>query len=145
MLGRWRYDDSAKRDLRIDWLRGLAMTCVIVNHTKLPSVLRWFSYERFWIVTAAEMFVVLSGIALGSVYGRRLAVDGWLAVARGLFRRAILLYGVYVGVTLSIVVISRAGLDVSSIVASGDRLRVMIDSPSDAALWRDIALMRRAP
>src|SRR5205814_9808936 len=38
-------NSSASRDLRIDWLRGLAMTCVIVNHSKLHSVLSWFSYR----------------------------------------------------------------------------------------------------
>src|SRR4030095_2687561 len=92
------YDTATKRDVRIDWLRGLAMTCVIVNHSKLSSLLSWFSYERFWIVTAAEVFVVLSGVVLGMVYGRRLARDGWRAVVRGLGRRALLLYGAFVGV-----------------------------------------------
>ena len=63
------------------------LTCVIIDHSKLPSLLSWFSYERFWVVTAAEVFVVLSGVVLGMVYGRRLARDGWLAVVRGLSRR----------------------------------------------------------
>src|SRR5690349_18279314 len=99
------------RDLRIDWLRGLAMTCVIVNHSRLSSFLTWFSYERFWIVTAAEVFVVLSGVVLGMVYGRRLARDGWPAVLRGLARRALLLYAAFVAVTASVLLISRAGID----------------------------------
>src|SRR5579862_9311690 len=97
------------RDLRIDWLRGLAMTCVIVNHSKLQSLLSWFSYERFWVVTAAEVFIVLSGIVLGMVYGRRLARDGWRAVVRGLGKRALTLYVAFVGVTLSIVLLSLLG------------------------------------
>jgi hypothetical protein len=75
MLDRWRYATAGRRDLRIDWLRGLAMTCVIVNHSKLPSLLSWFSYERFWVVTAAEVFVVLSGVVLGTVYGLKLVRD----------------------------------------------------------------------
>src|SRR5256885_11875305 len=100
------------RDLRIDWLRGLAMTCVIVNHSRTSSLLSWFSYERFWVVTAAEVFVVLSGVVLGMVYGRRLLRDGWLAVARGLGRRAALLYVTYVGVTLSVVALAMLGVDV---------------------------------
>ena len=54
----------ATRDVRIDWLRGLAMTCVIINHSRMSSLLSWFSYQRFWIVTAAEVFVVLSGVVL---------------------------------------------------------------------------------
>ena len=60
MLRGWRYVSDDSRDLRSDWLRGLAMTCVIVNHSKLQSLLSWVSYERFWTVTAAEVFVVLS-------------------------------------------------------------------------------------
>jgi hypothetical protein len=78
------------------------MTCVIINHSRMSSLLSWFSYERFWIVTAAEVFVVLSGVVLGMVYGRRLARDGWLAVVRGLGHRALTLYIAFVVVTLSV-------------------------------------------
>src|SRR5260370_20494754 len=95
------YPAAGKRDVRIDWLRGLAMTCVIINHSKLSSLLSWFTYERFWVVTAAEVFVVLSGVVLGMVYGRRLARDGWPAVVRGLGRRALFLYCMFVGVTVA--------------------------------------------
>ena len=63
---RWQYPVHERRDARIDWLRGLAMTCVIIDHSKLSSLLSWFSYERFWTVTAAEVFVVLSGAVLAS-------------------------------------------------------------------------------
>src|SRR5215470_5760663 len=94
---------SSTRDLRIDWLRGLAMTCVIINHSKLSSLLSWFTYERFWVVTAAEVFVVLSGVVLGMVYGRRLKRDGWRPVVQGLGRRAALLYVTFVGVTVSVI------------------------------------------
>ena len=107
-----------KRDVRIDWLRGLAMTCVIVNHSKLSSLLSWFSYERFWVVTAAEVFVVLSGVVLGMVYGRRLARDGWPAVVRGLGRRALFLYSMFVGVTVSLLALSAMGVDVGSLAPS---------------------------
>ncbi len=41
------------RDVRIDWLRGFAMMCVIVDHSKRSSLLSWFSYQRFWVVSAA--------------------------------------------------------------------------------------------
>jgi hypothetical protein len=53
-----KYVIGGRRDLRIDWLRGLAMNCVIINHSRISSLLSWFSYERFWVVTAAEVFVV---------------------------------------------------------------------------------------
>src|SRR5262245_441181 len=146
---RWQYSDQGKRDLRIDWLRGLAMTCVIVNHSRITSAFSWFSYERFWLVTAAEVFVVLSGVVLGGVYGRRLVRDGWLAVTRGLARRAMLLYAAFIGVTLSIVALSRAGVDVGSVVMPYDQpdpLRWIVESPAlTLSAWRDIALMRCGP
>src|SRR5262245_10988696 len=138
---------SSTRDLRIDWLRGLAMTCVIINHSKLSSLLSWFSYERFWVVTAAEVFVVLSGVVLGMVYGRRLVRDGWRAVVRGLGRRAALLYFTYVGVTVSIVALSILGTDVSFVTASDGHTPDWFLAPQTmtAEAWRDVLLMRAGP
>src|SRR5919204_1293634 len=106
MLPRWQGPVDGRRDLRIDWLRGLAMTCVIINHSKISSLLTWFSYERFWVVTAAEVFVTLSGIVLGTVYGRKLIRDGWLVAAHGLARRALVLYLAFVAVTISVLALS---------------------------------------
>ena len=106
---------ATTRDLRIDFLRGIAMMCVIVDHSQRTSLLSWFSYERFWVVTAAEVFVVLSGVVLGMVYGPRLLRDGWLAVIKGLCRRALTLYVAFVAVTLSVLALSLAGIDISSV------------------------------
>jgi hypothetical protein len=138
---------TSTRDLRIDWLRGLAMTCVIINHSKLSSLLSWFSYERFWVVTAAEVFVVLSGVVLGMVYGRRLVRDGWQAVVRGLGRRAALLYFTYVGVTVSIVALAILGMDVSFVTASDGHTPEWFLAPQTmtAEAWRDVLLMRAGP
>jgi hypothetical protein len=149
VLAPCHYAVNGRRDLRIDWLRGLAMTCVIVNHSKITSLFSWFSYERFWVVTAAEVFVLLSGIVLGTVYGRKLARTGWLAVVRGLGHRALTLYVAFVGVTLSIFVLSAAGFDVTSLSTSGHSPGQAICSLDagtiNAALWRDVALMRCGP
>jgi len=141
------YETAAKRDVRIDWLRGLAMTCVIVNHSKLSSLLSWFSYERFWIVTAAEVFVVLSGVVLGMVYGRRLARDGWRAVVRGLGRRALLLYGAFVGVTMSVLALAAMGVDVAFLVPTDGETAEWFLAPSamTTSAWRDVLFMRAGP
>jgi hypothetical protein len=135
------------RDLRIDWLRGLAMTCVIVNHSRLSSILSWFSYQRFWVVTAAEVFVVLSGVVLGMVYGRRLERDGWLAVAKGLCRRALFLYAAYVAVTVSVFALSLIGVDTSSLTTLDDHGTAWFLEPRamSADVWRDVAMMRHGP
>src|SRR5262245_57822376 len=120
MLRRWQYEEKSARDLRIDWLRGLAMTCVIVDHSKLSSLLSWFSYERFWTVTAAEVFVVLSGAVLGMVYGGKLNRGDWRIVARGLGRRALLLYAAFLAVTISVVLIGLTGIDVQSLTTRSE-------------------------
>ena len=139
MLRRLERPLDGKRDLRIDWLRGLAMTCVIVDHSRLWSLLSWFTYERFWLVTAAEVFVVLSGVVLGTVYGEKLLRRGWPVVVRGLLRRSLTLYVAFLGVTTSLLVASAAGLDVESLTGS---LNALSMSASD---WRDLALMRFGP
>jgi hypothetical protein len=135
------------RDVRIDWLRGLAMSCVFVDHSKRSSVLSWFSYERFWLVTAAEVFVVLSGVVLGMVYGPRLVRDGWLAVLRRLGRRALLRYASFIAVTISILAISLAGIDVSSMTTWDPGAVAWFLDPRtmSAADWRDLALLRYGP
>lgn len=138
---------GSPRDPRIDFMRGLAMICVIVNHSKMSSLLSWFSYERFWTVTGAEVFVVLSGVVLGMVYGRRFDRAGWRPVVAGLSRRALLLYGAFVGVTLSVVLLSICGVEVGALAREHDRLVNWILDPRsmDAAAWRDLLLMRSGP
>ena len=149
MLSCWQYAVEGRRDLRIDWLRGLAMTCVIIDHSKLPSLLSWFSYERFWVVTAAEVFVALSGIVLGMVYGHKLIRGGWLVVSWGLGRRALTLYVAFLAVTLSVLAISQAGIDVRSLATLDERHAgsVWFFAPQTmtAAAWRDVAMMRWGP
>lgn len=136
-----------RRDVRIDWLRGLAMTCVIVNHSKLSSLLSWFSYERLWVVTAAEVFVVLSGVVLGMVYGRRLARDGWRVVVSGLGRRALFLYSMFVGVTVSLLALSAIGIDVAAVAPSDPEAAAWFLAPGTmtASAWRGVLLMSAGP
>jgi hypothetical protein len=122
------------RDLRIDF-------------SQMSSVLSWFSFERFWLVSAAEVFVVLSGVVLGMVYGPRLARDGWLAVARRLGRRALVLYAACVAVSLSVIALSFAGVDVSSVSAwDSSALAWFLDPRTmTVAEWRDLILIRYSP
>ena len=114
------------------------MTCVIVDHSRLWSLLSWFTYERFWLVTAAEVFVVLSGIVLGTVYGGKLLDRGWPVVLRGLGRRALTLYVAFITVTLSLLLLSAAGIDARSLTG-------LAPLTMDADGWRDLFLMRFGP
>ncbi|HUK36062.1 MAG TPA: OpgC domain-containing protein [Vicinamibacterales bacterium] len=146
MLRGWQYTSNGPRDLRLDWLRGLAMTCVIVDHSKLRSLLSWFSYERFWTVTAAEVFVVLSGTVLGMVYGTKLRRGQWRGVVRGLGKRALTLWLVFVAVTVSIAILARCGVDVEALTTWGDGVVAPFDPHRlDAGALREIVLMRAGP
>lgn len=89
----WRYPaDAGARDLRIDFLRGLAIVFVVVDHIHLRSAFYVLSHERIGAVSGAEIFVLLSGVVLGQVNRRRLATTGWQSSAERLWRRAGLLY-----------------------------------------------------
>jgi hypothetical protein len=96
----WRYA-GGKRDLRFDLLRGFAVVAMVTDHTGGD---RSFLYlltggDRFF-VSAAEAFVFLSGLLMGMVNGgliRRGKVDGALTKV---LRRAGMLYGLTVGLTL---------------------------------------------
>jgi hypothetical protein len=136
---------AGKRDVRIDCLRGLAMVCVIINHSRLSSLLSWFSYERFWVVTAAEVFVVLSGVVIGMVYGRRLARDGWPAVVAGLGRRAVFLYRTFVGVTVSVLALAAAGIDVRALSSNHTPSWFVTPQLMTWTAWRDVLLIRTGP
>ncbi len=145
MLPGWQYASHGSRDLRLDWLRGLAMTCVIVDHSKLRSLLSWFSYERFWIVTAAEVFVLLSGTVLGMVYGPKLRRGEWRSVLRGLSKRALTLWLAFVTVTLSIAVLAWCGIDVDVLTVWKDGVGTFDPHRFDVAALREIALMQAGP
>jgi hypothetical protein len=99
---------ESRRDLRIDFLRGLAILFVVVDHINLPSLYHVISHERIGAVSGAELFVVLSGLVLGMVYGRRAreSADGWWSVAPRMWSRARTLYVTSLAVVIAAYAIS---------------------------------------
>lgn len=89
----WRYPAGAgARDLRIDFLRGVAIMFVVVDHIRLNSAFYLLSHERIGAISGAELFVLLSGLVLGMVHRRRAIAEGWRASATRMWARARLLY-----------------------------------------------------
>ena len=104
----WRYPaGGGSRDLRIDFLRGLAIVFVVVDHIHLTSAFYTISHERIGGVSGAELFVLLSGVVLGMVHRRRFLADGWAASARRMWSRAGLLYLVSMVVVISAYALSQ--------------------------------------
>ncbi|MBV9357319.1 MAG: OpgC domain-containing protein, partial [Chloroflexi bacterium] len=118
---RWAYQGQEARDLRIDLLRGLAVLAMVVDHLGGPSVLYLLTGGNRFYTSAAEGFIVLSGLTVGLVY-RRIAERQGLATAfRRLLARAWTLYVLAVGLTLVMLTVSEllhlpwaAGLEESS-------------------------------
>ncbi|MEE9412632.1 MAG: OpgC domain-containing protein [Methylococcales bacterium] len=93
------------RDLRLDFLRGMIMILVIVNHIEYFSLLSMFAWERIGLISSAEGFVSLSGIVLGIVYKKKLNKLGFRETTILLWKRAFQLYRANVWVILSILLL----------------------------------------
>lgn len=71
----WGYGEPTKRDSRIDFLRGLAIVFVVVNHLGMTSLFQLLTQEAVGFVSGAELFVLFSGLVVGMVYGPRVKDD----------------------------------------------------------------------
>ena len=84
---------TVNRLLTLDYLRGYFVLVIIIDHLdRFPSL--WAAITgtgRLW-VTAAEGFVMISGLLVGYVRGRKGMKQPFLAIARKLLSRSLLLY-----------------------------------------------------
>lgn len=118
----WRFPEDQRRDLRIDLLRGIAITFVVVNHIDLPSLYQLLSQEAIGAVSGAELFVLLSGVVVGMVYRPRMEREGFADTASRLLRRAWKLYYTALFVVLSVFLLSRIpGVDASAVTTFTDQ------------------------
>lgn len=95
----WRYTpQSSRRDLRLDFLRGYFVVIMSINHLYLfPAwTLPFTGGGQLWF-TAAEGFILVSGIVFGQLYRRRAAEWTWHKVFSFVARRAMKLYLLAVG------------------------------------------------
>jgi hypothetical protein len=102
----WRYE-AHKRDLRLDLIRGLAVIAMIVDH---------IGGERSWLyaltggdaffVSAAEVFVFISGLLMGIIYAGVIARQGLGAALWKSLHRVWTLYLLTVTLTLTFMALS---------------------------------------
>ncbi len=105
LLERWRYgsgdEAGSRRDLRLDLLRGWCVVVMVVDHIGgRDSWLYAITGGNRFFVSAAEGFVLISGITMGIVYARVIAREGIRAAVEKVLRRVQLLYALTVALTL---------------------------------------------
>jgi hypothetical protein len=102
------------RDLRLDFLRGLALLTIFINHNSalVPTGHRWLddlTFGRFFFIDASDVFFFLSGLVSGMVYSRVFQKSGFAACQDKAFRRCFQLYLVEVGIAVVCLAIAHAG------------------------------------
>jgi hypothetical protein len=108
----WRYDPTlyGNRDLRIDFLRGIAIVSMVFNHLESSSYFSAINRGHIY-ASAAEGFVFLSGLVLGMVTLGRINKVGFSEAMKKLLERSGKLY------LTSLILMSVLGL--LSIIAPG--------------------------
>lgn len=96
------YPSDSRRDLRIDFIRGIVMFILVVNHIEAFSWFSLLTWERFGIASGGEGFVILSGFVLGMVYRGRIDKSGWGDAINRLVDRSTQLYRVNLFVIVSV-------------------------------------------
>ncbi len=137
-------NNSSKRDLRIDFLRGLVMLVVITVHLEYFSLMAMFAWERVGLISSAEGFVALSGLVVGIVYRKKLYKDGFMPTAKKLLARSFQLYRVNIAVILSIALIGLLPFvdvfEVTHWTSPGGRSPTYALYPPSSTPWYEVAL-----
>jgi len=89
--------NNPSRDLRLDFIRGYLIVVMIIDHIGgFPAWTQLLTGAgKLWI-SAAEGFVVVSGVVFGMLYHRHIPRRGWYWVIAKIAKRAILLFGIAV-------------------------------------------------
>ncbi|MES2844211.1 MAG: OpgC domain-containing protein [Pseudomonadota bacterium] len=144
--------DVPGRDLRFDFMRGFAMLSVVAAHFEAFSWFNFIFWERLGIVSAAEMFVIASGLVLGLVNRRVVEKDGLDQASVRLLRRVFVLYRAQVVAILLVIFISWLKIiDVTAVTTFTDRFADVSYRliPSEEASWATqlglVLLLRVSP
>lgn len=84
---------TSKRFQALDLLRGFFIVIIIIDHlSRWPSLLSIFTGKALLWVTAAEGFVIISGLLIGYIRGYKAKAEALKSVSLKLIRRALTLY-----------------------------------------------------
>jgi hypothetical protein len=99
----FKYDKSGSRDLRLDFLRGFCLFVMLIDHVGVFGPDSWLyviSGRGEFFISAAEGFVLISGLILGIVYSKVIAKEGLRAATKKVLSRTVKIYWLTVGLTL---------------------------------------------
>ena len=88
-------DPVTKRDLRLDFFRGLSLWFIFIDHVPFNR-LSWLTIRNYGFSDAAEIFVFISGYTAAFVYGRMMREQGFIVAAARIWKRAWQLYVAFV-------------------------------------------------
>jgi hypothetical protein len=137
--GRALHAAKSDRDLRIDFLRGLALVVIFVDH--IPrNPLSAFTPQAMGLSDAAEAFVFMSGLVCGLVYSRVLVAKGWATVWHKVLKRCGQLY--FANLLMLAACVAVAGFWHGRGPGGAEYDRFFTDTP---AAVRDALMLRFAP
>jgi hypothetical protein len=82
---------SGRRDLRLDFFRGLALFFIFIDHIPENS-LSYFTLPSVGFSDAAEIFIFISGYTAAMVYGRSMQRSGIVLACEQSYRRILKIY-----------------------------------------------------
>lgn len=143
---------DGNRDLRIDFIRGLAMLSVLAIHFEYLTPISFLFWERVGVVTGAELFVLCSGIAFGLARKRQLVERGLLAASSSAWYRAGQIYVVLITVSFAVQVLSLVpGVSMRELTSAHDSITGISSSlfPSAGSslelVFNDILMLKSSP
>lgn len=90
-----------ERDLRIDFLRGLALLMIFIDHAPW-NALTLFTLHTWSFGDASELFFFMSGYVAALVYGRTMERRGFSTAAARIWRRGRDLYATQIALLLTL-------------------------------------------
>ena len=103
------------RDLRVDFVRGLSLWVIFVNHTP-GNLVGYLTPRNYTLADASEAFVLLAGYAAGLAYGGMMDRQGWFFAASRVLGRVFTLYVAHI--FLLVVFTAQVGLSAARLDAS---------------------------
>jgi hypothetical protein len=126
---------SRERDLRLDFCRGLALIVIFIDHVANNPLADW-TLHNFAFCDAAEVFVLISGMASYLAYGSKLDKVGFSGCVKAIGERWLTIYVAHLSL---FGLVSAAVFAAASHFSGADYLEYvhikwLTDSPREAAV-----------